>query len=357
MGTILIGLKRDHAEIRQCHVNVWTLPSWPSEVHFLDVGLWIRNTSMEPIVDFDLGIPAKLKECVASCLVTRISDRKIWQLIFPECTGLTDQPEGHWHRTLMLSDTLLRMTNVTIRPSQEYADDFSVWRIHFRRPLPPSEETYTRVRFKIKSSFGGAFGAIRVSRDLVFYESVRTYDIRINEIREQVDLDPILERFENLSPIGRISAFLIVRPGYTPRIVSPTRHIRLLEGKRWEAYLERRLRVIGGPPRLVIYSWRSPWEAPSNDEFRAFASFHRDLGRLHAPTVSIAVGLFLLATVVAQPDWVKDRATSIIEFAEENPLLVATTVVILLLLFLLARFVKPVAETIDAWLYGTRVGS
>ncbi len=357
MGTILIGLKRDRAEVKQCHVNVWTLPGWPGELHFLDIGIWIANTSEELIEHFDLGIPARLEECEATCLVSRVSDRKIWQLVFPDCTGIIDQPEGHWHRTLMRPDSPLRMTNVTIQPIQEYARDFSLWRILLRKALPPSKEAYIRVRFKIKSVFGGAFGAIQVSRDLVFYESVRTYDIRINEMREQADLDPILELFENLSPIGRINAFLIVRPGYTPRVVSRTRHIRLLEGKRWEAYLDRRLSVVGGPPKLVIYSWRSPWEEPSVEEFRAFASFHRDLGRLHAPTVSIGIVLSLLAVAVAQPDWVKDRAESISDFAQENPLIAAAVVVVPLLLYFFARFVKRFAETIDALLYGTRLGS
>jgi hypothetical protein len=360
MGTILVGLQSSRATVDECHVNLWRLPGWPDDLHLLDIGLSITNSSTQPIGSFQLGIPARPRANDATCLVSRISDLQSWQLIFRDCKDINHRPGRYWHRTLVrASHPSFRMTTVTLAPEptpHQSKADLSLWKVSFRKSLPPRQQTYIRVRFRIKRAPGAPLGMLSISRDLGIYERVRTYDIRVNEIREQVDVAPLLPLFTRAAQIQRAFVFLVTREGYTPRVVSPTvRYVRLLEGKAWQHYLQRRIRPfrVGRTSPLLIYSW----DTKDTGEFRAFASFHRDLGRLDPLTISITVFLALVALAFAHPNWLKDAVHAVAAFFQAYPIPASICVALPSIAYPVARFVERVARRLDAFFYATTMES
>lgn len=372
MGTVLIGLRRGEVTLVECHVNVWTLPSFSDELSYFDVGLLIRrNPNTDALRSFSLGIPARLAATDATCLVTKIGDLGSWQLVFRDCTEVQHGPGDHWHHTILKGGRqVLRMTEVDLEPDPELKTEvsaYSFWRVSLKKPLPAGAETYLRVRFAVAGRLGGRLGGLDISKDLGIYERVRTYDIRVNELREQVELEPTVPFSEvDICQPERVNVFLIVRPGYTPRIISPTtKYVRLLEGKGWEPYLQRHLTVFGvrKPPKLVIYAW----ERAGNRSFRAVASFHRDLGRLDALTLSAAAFTTLVGTTIgvaiSQPQWFGHFGGFFVDQAYEFVLagslalgalaLYGSTV----LVPPLTRVKRRMLRVIDGWLYGMRLGA
>jgi len=359
MGSILVGLQATRADVAECHVNVWTLPGWPNQLHLIDIGLCLKNTSRRPIRSFQLGIPVRAQESDATCLVSRISDLQTWQLIFRDCEEIRHGSGAYWHHTLIrASQRTFRMTNVTLVPERTLhrpKAEFSLWKVTLGKSLPPGQQTYIRVRFRIKRTPRG-LGMLAISRDLGIYERVRTYDIRVNEIREQVDVDSVVSLFTGTPKIQRTVVFLVTDSRYTPRIVYPTpRYVRLLEGKAWQGYLQRRLQPFGlGPrPRPLIYSWA----AEDITEYRAFASFNKDLGRMDVPTVSITALVSLFALALTQPHLLKDAATAMAHFFFVAHPLAAATAALAVIACLVARFVNAAARAVDTLAYGTTIPS
>ncbi len=370
MATILTRLPGDAIRIKECHVNVWTLPAFLGELHYIDIGLWMENAGKANVSQFQIGVPAELDDRDAYCLVTRIRDALSWQLVFPDVTQQIQQGPAYSDQTLLragLGQFPLTRVTVARQEGEDLGRDFSLWAVRLTRPLPPGETTYVRFRFATRGTADRPFGCLQRSKDLWVFERVKTYDIRVNETREQPAFAIAAHLIENLPEIGIVRVFLITGGAYSPRAMSPDpRHTRLLEGGVWEDYLQRRLTVFpwSRPPKLVIYSFKSPWEDASKEEFRTFASLHRDLGRMDLPTLAITVLVAAVAIVAAGPEWAKDVSREVRQFVDRNTVEVLGALLIFVLVYLLVRLYDPLVhrrrrlvDWADRTLYGLRRGA
>lgn len=362
MGTILTYVEPT-TRIKDCHVNVWTLPAFLGEIHYLDVGLRLENAAETPLAHVDIGIPLVPRPEDTECLISKVKDLSSWRLIFPDATHLTQGGAGHVNQSLKRAEFGdMPMSSVSIA-MREALDQFSVWRLTLDEPLPPGQATYLRVRFAIREDRKRKLACVRHSNDLAVFERVRTYDLRVNETREQVQLPEQIRRFPTPPRMDVLRIFLIVADRYSPRVINPQpKHIRLLEGRAWQDYLGRRLAPfgIGGTPKLVIYSWKA--EVPAGEEYRAFASLHRDLGRFDVPTFFVAVVVAIVAIVAASPPWAGDLWSDIRTEAGQNLAAIGVVAALLLLTVCTLAFSatvrtlrSAVLRTVDDLLYGLRL--
>jgi hypothetical protein len=234
--------------VTDCHINLWCLGAFgPRRSLVFDVGLRLHAEN-EPVEAIRLALPFGTSKIVD--LANKVLDTQTAELIF-------DTEVIHSaHSTIRYRDSDLRIAHIaTARAKQEdeYAESyFSVWNLPLAQPIPPTEDSYIRVRFNVISS-----GRTWQWQRTWWLCTGAIIDFRICDIRSTATVPGGEELRHAIIPINRLAAFAMVPAWLYARASSPApAYVRLLEGSVWTKYLDR-APEIRSSSKLVVYTWRN----------------------------------------------------------------------------------------------------
>lgn len=128
--------------------------------------------------------------------------------------------------------------------------------------VPPADadaEVYIRLRFRVSDA----------ARMWLSRSAGSLLDFRVADVREVVAQQAWSELTEQVVPIKKLNAFVIIPSDLQARAASPQpKYVRSLEGSLWEDYLRRRIAFFADN-KLFIYYWRAS-NIDDKEPFRLF---------------------------------------------------------------------------------------
>jgi hypothetical protein len=284
-------------QVAQCHINLWQLQgtlSWPE--YLFDVGLRLRASDEDDLSSLQLGLPFRTKEESLTDLSEMMLQPNVAQLIFGKpIAGLQADRitiDFDWGtETFRLLSVQERASEYRARQSSE---TFSLWRIVLSAPVRRGEEAYIRLRFRVEGC--GRMGARKWNGALV--------DLRVSDVRETPSVPDGVALQGRIVEIDKLFAFVIVPSHLQSVTISPATHyVRLLEGRVWEQYLNRRT-PSGRSAKMVIYAWRNEEgkRVSVTSPFRIFLDLSK-ASRIFAATNYVLFALVLLAVLFLGHLW------------------------------------------------------
>lgn len=251
-------------EVEQLDVNIWLLPLLFGRFEvYCDIGIRIK-AGPQPVPHFDIAIPFKTNEHSLVDLSPTLSDAETAALVFGETVvdergNSLDANSNFGLRKSIQSDTgSEQIENLS-------SDTFSLWQVALTTALEPNEVGYVRFRFRTTG-----FSRTLQWRRSVFRRVGAIFDLHFYDERAAALVVEGKRYKNNMIPAKKLNVFFIVKSSFTERTVSPNlRYLRVLEGKKWESYLNRATGMIRGGKHLVHY-WRSKKEVKPEDDYRAF---------------------------------------------------------------------------------------
>jgi hypothetical protein len=104
-------------------------------------------------------------------------------------------------------------------------------------------------------------------------------DVRFADVREAWNVTGLDALKSRIVPMENVNFFVVAPARYHLTATSPAVHyIRILEGRSWEDYLERKTTILG-TEKLSIYQWRNQLKPITTaDPFRVFLDIDQELG-------------------------------------------------------------------------------
>jgi hypothetical protein len=253
--------------VEKLDINIWCLPGLLGRFIILcDVGMRIRAVTGTSQVDVAIPFPTLPGNLID--LHERLGDPATASLVFGE--PVTDNSNGSLEPTsdyALLAPISVDLSRLIDKLS---SDSFSLWRVCFVDQLEPGEERYFRFRVR-PTNFGRVFSWRRT-----FFRRVGALaDIHVCDPREAA-LVPAGRRYDQaMVKVQDVGVYVVVIASMRTRKASPELlYQRILEGRKWERYLERAT-DLRRRERFVIHCWRDRRNTPSTEKFRAFLELGR----------------------------------------------------------------------------------
>ena len=288
--------------VLKCHVNFWSLSGiLGRRNYFWDVGLDIK-VGAHQFSSFQVAIPSGTTNSVYD-LHDKMQDPRIGEMIF-------GKPVQVGANAIEYDGTPLQLPRLAASDAildTRGARNFSLWTLRTTMPIAPQSHIYLRMRFTV-SSVGRCWQWNRfwLSR----YGAL--IDVRFADLREAWNVPNGDELKDRIVPIKELFFFVIAPATYQLLVTSPPVHyIRILEGRAWEKYLNRKT-ALWRTQKLSIYQWRSVKAITTSDPLRVFLQLHRQLGAASAANLlltGIAVVLLSLLAQVVTPYFLQTSAT------------------------------------------------
>jgi len=290
----VLGAARN-MEVVRCHVNLWVVGGLLGDRFFFDIGLGLRakpppaGEAAVQCTTLRLALPFSVLDEHFEDLSASILNQRTASLVFGQPVTVTAQKEIRFSDRKKLpplqcayptpkkepprEEMVLHVrpvTAVVAETDQRFSGDgVSVWTVSWTEQLTQGDETYIRMRFRVKS-FARAW-ASQASGALL---DLRVCDFRESGVKPEWD-----SLAEQMLLIKELNMFVIVPANLKQRAASPIpKYVRLLEGSVWEAYLGRTPHV-SRRKKLCIYYWRGEG-VDATTPFRAFLDLEKDSRRM-----------------------------------------------------------------------------
>ena len=152
--------------------------------------------------------------------------------------------------------TCLNLKHVNLE-STDRRTGFSLWTLSSEGPVTAQQIVYLRARFRVRHpgrTWSWQNGPRRRSHAIC--------DLRVNELRERPDILNPPDFRRHVRPVSTVNVFVATPSNLRVGRVSPEpSHVRVLEGRGWETYMQRRIGTQQSV--LVITHWK---QANVNDE-------------------------------------------------------------------------------------------
>jgi hypothetical protein len=348
--------------VLKCHLNFWSLSGILGRRNYLwDVGLHIK-VGLQPFSSFQVAIPSGTTLAVCD-LHDKLLDQKIDEMIFGKSTRVgANQIEydGTSLQIPMLDSSASRVD--TDRSTR----NFTLWTLYTAKPVNPNTDIYLRVRFTV-SSVGRCWQWKRFW--LARYGAL--VDVRFADLREAWNVPKGAELKDRIVPIEQLNFFVVVPATYHLLVTSPPVHyIRILEGRSWEKYLDRKTKFWRSE-KLCIYQWRNAIRITKDEPLRVFLQLHSQLGSFSKANLLLA-GFVLICLsamgVITAPLFLQMPATlqEIGMFLRAHLILVTLTTLGAFILALLntsdelirrVKWLGPAFDKCEQWLLGVGLNS
>lgn len=262
------------AQIAQCHVNLWSLPSGlpGRRFYYFDVGLEVE-AGASPVHSIQLLLPFRAEEVLSDGkrrwvqdLTSHISTQPTADLVFGEPVEVHGSGDEF---TIYIDGRALELVNVDV-PNVGRADgyeprqDSTLFAVPLTRAIKAGERRYIRLRWHLRHG-GEVFHRRRLRSGLIV-------DFRMADVRESRFSDTERVLRDRIMPVQMANVFLVLPAAHQFAEYSPTvKYVRLLEPGAWRDYLKgaayRRTRE-----RLVVYHFSGERIHPDSP-FRVYADF------------------------------------------------------------------------------------
>jgi hypothetical protein len=273
--------------ILRCHLNLWCLPGLFRRSYFWDVGLDIQ-VGDGAFSTFQLAIPSRTTPRYRD-LIGKVQNPAIAQMIFGKPVAVSDG-------ILEYGTTRVSLTRIGSAEleEKESGSSFSLWTLRTDKPIPPGARVYMRFRFEAQS-----VGRCWQWKRFLASRYGALVDVRFSDVREAWNVKEGDALKGRILPIESLNFFVVAPARYHLTTTSPAVHyIRILEGRSWEEYLERKTAILG-TEKLSIYQWRNPPGAITTaDPFRVFLDIDQELAFASVTNgVILAAAMLVIVTV------------------------------------------------------------
>lgn len=265
MGFFAILGESDNAEFRvpTCHVNLWVLGGlFRRHVFFCDVGLRIAPNGNDPVTNVAIALPFGSTPADLIDLKNKMTSQQTLELVFGEEVKLSQDSMDYGEGQVKPIGIERSECNLDDKKSDE---SFSLWNLKLSPAIKAGEEGYLRVRFYVRT-----VGRLWTRRRTGLFSKGALIDVRVSDVREtwNVKDGPALKT--RIVPLSNLYVFLILPSGLKHQFSSPAfRHVRILEGAAWEAYLASATN-FWKQRKMLVYYWKSAEEVTTKKPFRAF---------------------------------------------------------------------------------------
>jgi hypothetical protein len=123
-------------------------------------------------------------------------------------------------------------------------------------------------------------------------------DVRFADLREAWNVPKGNELKDRIVPIEQLNFFVVAPANFHLLVTSPPVHyIRILEGKAWEKYLNRKTNLFSSE-KLCIYQWRNEKPIKTDQPLRVFLQMHNQLGALSKANLLLCALVLLLLSAL-----------------------------------------------------------
>lgn len=282
-------------EVERCHVNFWCLRGLFRRCFYWDIGLDIK-VGNNPFSRFQLAIPSGTTEGFRD-LTSKVQNQAISQMIFGKPVAISDGVL-EYERTRY---SLAAVGSAKLVKEQS-SSSFSLWSLRTAQEQPANSRIYMRVRFGVRS-----VGRCWQWKRFLFSRCGALVDVRFADVREAWNVAGADALKARIIPIANLNFFVVAPADFHLTATSPSVHyIRILEGRAWEDYLNRKTKVVG-TEKLAIYQWRNgARQIKPTDPFRVFLDIDRDLGFASLPNaflLALALFVVVVAGSLVAADW------------------------------------------------------
>jgi hypothetical protein len=270
--------------VLQCHVNFWCLPGLLRRSYFWDVGLKIE-VGASAFSRFQIAIPSGTTDHIVD-LSSKVGDEAIAQMVFGKPVTVKS---GNEYRELEYDKQSWLLVPIGKSSREQAEPSFTLWSLDTAKLIPAGSRIYLRFRFGVRT-----VGRSWQWKRFLCSRYGALVDVRFTDLREAWNVTSGDALKSRIVPIENLNFFVIAPAAYHLTATSPSVHyIRILEGRAWEKYLDRKTSVWG-TETLCIYEWRDQGKpiTPA-DPFRVFLEINREMG-----FVSLANGLIIALAVL-----------------------------------------------------------
>lgn len=237
-------------EILICHLNLWSLRGLCRRAFFFDVGLQLKVTKDHTLKSFYLTLPFVTRDKVVSDLSSEFTTKKNAEIIFGGNVTTNNNEVTYANITYKTVPILPNSCKI----EKDYSEkDSSCWKIELENDAKSEEEIYIRFRLEVLNL--DKIWIIKSQRN-GFIIDFRVCDLRESPPPRDGRPNSNFNKLKSkIIPINNLYVYFILPIDYSLKATNPDlRYMRLLEGKVWEDYLQRRTNRFG-LEKLPIYSW------------------------------------------------------------------------------------------------------
>jgi len=336
--------------VEQCHINFWSLGALFRRVYVCDVGLQLKAPPGEaPVQEIRLLLPFEAESRGFTDLYSIMSVHENFKLVFGEpLETLSSNPPTYKTTSATYRLQRLSTTESELKASRGTAAA-TIGTLRLTSAIPPGETAYVRLRLRV-----GKRARVWLWQRQFFVRRRALIDLRVADLRESLIDRTLVELEDRILPVAELYMFVIADWALQHRVSSPPlRHIRVLEGRVWEPYLNRAtdLRRKG---KLVIYYWKSTQETTAVNPFRAFLDLSIDdsvMSWRHLAAIALVIGLALWVQGGGAGSDLSRLGNWSLSFAARVPIGIEATVVGLVVLWatLYAVFDTVKRQSKDLW--------